>query len=506
VTVDGFTFDGNNKSLLNMHMPKVAAPAVAAHGNTTTVYVYDPHICCTSCGFAREGVQTVPDNAVNATPLKHFGLIRSIVNGNTANLIKNVKLNDVNCTPGEAVCNGIGSLVGWVQTDGNIDFTDNNIGEVQIKVQNDSIGGLVGGIAKAKAVKIVNNTVANSEYGTGTVEGKNYVGGMIGAVAGNEQANTIESVWFESSLVDLSHNIAASGSYAGGLIGKADVTATTNSIVLAATKPTTVNVDGAIKAGEQYAGGLIAYNKAADTKVRDAAVIAGEVSAEDGYVGGEIGYLYGGTTEIGRAVTSDIKVANIIDIEKMAGAFGVGGLVGNNDNNAQVAVLAGNKNDAAEGTDNIGSFVLIDIASFENTKGEGTEELNLYYNALGDDASAKLAGTFSNVIGKLDGKLYINEKNLTVVDNLQSDAKIAVGYQCRPDQNPTYTGGLRKFWGDYNGYVGAGKSGNYFLCSKSSNFATNATAVVGDQASIIKGYNLYKSDEKYSDKSKNAAE
>ena len=502
VTVSGFHFDGNNKSLLNMYMPLVAVPASSYTGNTTTVYVYDPHICCTSCGFKREGVSTTDANSEKATPLEHFGLIRSIINeAGDANLIENVKLNDVNCTPGEYVCGGIGSLVGYVETGGAITFKKDNVGEVQINVENDYVGGLVGQIAKSGAITIENSTVANSVYGTGTIEGVNYVGGLIGAVEPTDEgADAIPSVTITSATVDLANNIDASGSYAGGLIGKAVAT----EITLTFAKPSSVNVDGAISTDGLYAGGLIGYDKATTTLLKNATVTAGEVSAEDGYAGGEVGYLYGGTTEIGGYVNGS-TLETVIDIEKLAGAYAVGGLIGNNDNNAKVAVLAGYKGDATEATES-GSFISIDIAAFENTKGEGTEDLDAYYVSQGADAKAKLAGTFSNVLGKLDGKLYINETALTVVDNLQGDEKIAVGYQCRPDQDATYQAGVRKFWGDYNGYVGAGKSGQYFLCSKSKNYADNATAVVGDQAANLYGYNLYKSEDKYSDKSKNAPE
>ena len=512
VTVSGFNFDGNNKALLNMYMPLVASPSTETTSNAgRNVYVYDPHICCTSCGWRENGTSGSIEGSNNSTPLMHFGLIRSIINDDEANVIKNVKLNDVNCTPGVAIAglDGVGSIVGYVKTSGDITFSYDNVGEVQIDVQNDFVGGIAGHIAKAKSITIDNSTVANSEYGTGTIQGKNYVGGMVGLADAYDPESlgvNIERITIESSLVDLANNLTASESYAGGLFGKA----VADNIELKALYPTKVKVDGTISAGSenafgQYAGGLFGYDKATTTNLRNAVVVAGKLSAQDGYAGGEIGYLYGGKTEIGKYVSGASNVINTaISIGEIASSYAAGGLVGNNDNNAQVAVLAGPAKDNASNAG--GSFITIDIAQFSNTKGEGAEALDEYYQSQGQDAKAKLAGTFSNVIGKLDGKLYINEANLDVADNLQSEMKEKVGYTLRPDQVATYPAGTRIFWGDYNGYVGAGKSGNYFFCSKSNDFENNATAVVGDQASNLNGYNLYKSAEKYSDKSKNAAE
>lgn len=509
VTVSGFNFDGNNKSLLNMYMPLVASSGTISGNAGRNVYVYDPHICCTSCGWRQNGTSgSISDDYSIA--LEHFGLIRSIINvGADANVIKNVKLNDVNCTPGAAIADldGVGSIVGYVETAGDITFSYDNVGEVQIDVQNDYVGGIAGHIAKANNITIDNSTVANSEYGTGTIKGKNYVGGMVGLAEVDEPGTTIQSITIESSLVDLANDLTASESYVGGLFGKA----VAGDITLTVLKPTTVKVDGAISAGSenafgQYAGGLFGYDKATTTKLCNANVTAGKVSAQDGFAGGEIGYLYGGMTEIGyyiRGGNNTVAKTNIA-IGEIASAYAVGGLVGNNDNNAKVAVLAGPAKDNAANAG--GSFITIDIAQFSNTKGEGAEVLDEYYKSQGEDWKAKYAGTFSNVIGKLDGKLYIVEANLDVTDNLQSEMKEKVGYTLRPDQEGTYNQGTRIFWGDYNGYVGAGKSGNYFFCSKSNDYENNATGVVGDQASNLYGYNLYKSAEKYSDKSKNAAE
>jgi len=104
VTVDGFTFDGNGVALKKMHMPQFEKDAVAAGGNKLTVYTYDPHICCTSCGFNREKKVT-PETGTPAVELASYGLIRSIKNdGADANTIKTRKTLITSPSPTVRLC------------------------------------------------------------------------------------------------------------------------------------------------------------------------------------------------------------------------------------------------------------------------------------------------------------------------------------------------------------------------------------------------------------------
>ena len=86
-----------------------------------------------------------------------------------------------------------------------------------------------------------------------------------------------------------------------------------------------------------------------------------------------------------------------------------------------------------------------------------------------------------------------------MVDNLQSDMKAAVGYKNHPDRQQNKPTSLF-FWGDYNGYVGWGNSGNYFI-STNNHGNGDLISVTADQK---ESYNLYKNTTDYAEKSKNA--
>ena len=539
VTIKGFEFDGNGVALKKMTMPLVEKDATDADGYDKPVYTYDPHICCTSCGYDRDVALHLTNDGTAAVPLTSYGLIRSIKStGTDKNIIKNVKLNDVYFIAKNAagnytkVCGDVGSIVGLVEIGtADIDFDNNEVGEVQIDMgtnsSNSNVGGVAGRINKAGAVLIDRNRVGNStdfQYGTGYVKGYNNVGGLVGNVTTN-----VDNIQVVDSKVELGGQILANNNYAGGLIGiaqpktKATIESTSVKTPLikgknyvagnigylltkdALVKEVKVNVDD-INATNQYAAGLIAYNKVENVlDVETADInIKNTLQAANGFVGGEVGYSYYGRINVGKDVTEEENYPTTIKIGTIKGAYDMGGIIGNNDNNADVYVLAGNKDNATDANSkNFKSTIDIQIGEFVNSKGTTTAALYNYFTPEGAEDLSHLAGTISNVAGRVDGKLYINEQYLTVADKLQGDMKIKVGYQCRPSQKHAGTP-ERFFWGDYNGYVGWGKSGNYYLNNTSSADDVLKDAhnqVTGDQ----EGFNLYREQgDDYQYKSKNA--
>ena len=535
VTIAGFEFDGNGVALKKMTMPLVAEAAVDADGYEKPVYAYDPHICCTTCGFDRHVELTLDHTGTAAVPLTSYGLIRSIIsNGADKNVITNVKLNDVYFIGKDkdgnptSVCNNVGSIVGLVNIgSADIDYDNNEVGEVQIDMINNSIGGMTGRIQKAGKVLINRNRVGNStdfQYGTGYVRGKNYVGGLVGYVDTNETVAGVRSLKITDSKVELGKDIKASGSYAGGLVGrafigaKADIWSTSVKTPLVKAKnfaagnvgylyadeglikEVAVDVD-VINATNQYAAGLIASNKVNTLDIETADItIKNTLNATNGFAGGEVGYSYYGRINVGKNFTDDVNYPTTIKIGTLKGAYDLGGIIGNNDNNADVYVLAGIKNND---DDKFKCTIDIDINKFVNSKGNTVEALYTYFKPTDAEDISHLAGTISNVAGRVDGKLYVNELNLSVDDILQGAQKISVGYQNRPSMKHAGTP-ERFFWGDYNGYVGWGKSGNYYLTDKSSDDAVLQNAynqVTGDQ----EGFNLYREKgDDYNKTSKNA--
>ena len=403
----------------------------------------------------------------------------------------------------------------------------------------DNVGGLIGYAASDEDNELNKITITNSEVELSDgITADTYAGGMIGyAKAEDERGNIIllsnnsvkvtnditadvysggvagyledYNIRIEDQNVD-AKNIKAvgepaadddddvNGNYAAGFVG---MLKTTN---IARIENADVDVTGEISANNQFAGGLVGYGDNPTLRLYSNDVAAGTISAENGYVGGELAYTPQGKVYVGKKdpVEENVKEITNITVGKLAGAYAVGGIVGNNANNAEIWVTASPKNGLAKGTTKYGTFINVAIDAFENTKGSTKEELDAYFTPEGADSKAQLAGTMSNILGMIDGKLYINEANLSVTDNLQSEMKIAVGYQQRPDQLGTPGTDVRKFWGDYNGYVGAGKSGMYYLTDTQSAISSDLSKVVGDQPNAKTGYNLYKTDDKYSATSK----
>ena len=310
----------------------------------------------------------------------------------------------------------------------------------------------------------------------------------------------------------LGKDITASDDYAGGLIGDNTITgAATISKTSVQAKAITAkkfaagfigNIDANegeisdaavtvknIEATDQYAGGLIGYSTVDETLAMVTAdITADKIKAENGFVGGELAYSNTGRVNVGLNITESINPVTNIKIGELAGSYNVCGVVGANDNNSPVYVLAGcktNKKNASKYFNEIN----VEVTEFSNTKGEGAA-LATYYKPSASEDMSHLAGTFSNIVGGADGYVYINENKLNVVDNLQSEMKIKVGYQQHPTQKHAGTP-ERYFWGDYNGYVGFGKSGRYYLndaTSADDGIANAHYQVTGDQ----QGFNLYR--------------
>ena len=516
VLVDNFVFDGNNVSLLNMYMPADEGDAVGADV-TRPIYVYDPHICCTTCGWNRPTAGATNGGGNGATLLTEFGLIRSIKNGDGDNEIKNVKLNDVHAN---GTIGNVGSLVGTYEATADNDLTleNNFVGEVRINVSGANVGGLIGNVEGVADLTIDYNTVGNSQYETGEIKGGNFVGGAVGKlVAADDGTLTITD-----TTVDLAKNIEAATANAGGLVGLADIddVVLTNDKVAAKNikavagdnaagfiadlqgntaevRAAVVDIEENIEAGNQYAAGLVAFDGAATSlTVFSSDIDANTIKAENGYVGGEVAYADKGDVKFGyntyiRDEQASKHLFNDVDVETLAGAYNVGGFVGNNNNNANVYLYGNATSTGASTSENS-----VAIGAFQNTKGEG-DALASYFKTTGSEANSHLAGTMSNVVGKLDGKLYINNSKLTVDDNLNGEMKKAVGYTYHNDQAPTPDLAVRLFWGDSNGYVGFGKSGNYFIDTDNTDMGAARNAVVGDQALNTNGFNLYKLEADY---------
>lgn len=604
VTVDGFNFDGNNVSLKNMYMPHNATDAYT--GNKRVIYAYDPHFCCTTCGFNRRTAGS--ENGIEKSQsieITSWGLFRSIINtSGDQNIVKNIRLNDVYA---DDKLDSIGSIVGTVKAE-KIKFDNNKVGEVRILSEGNFHGGIAGDIQTTGATEFDHNYVANS-YGaknSGIVTGNNYVGGLAGRIGQIEQnanptdntrydlskgvgsltitdshvnlANYItgktgdfvgglvggaysqDGIIISKSTVDVSKyinsdkgtvggiageflaggdaeltensvatkDITATNSYAGGVAGRSytvgETTLDDNKVAAENIKTTgdgayfvagyvgnleagsalvtdaDIAVTGEISTKEQYAGGVAGQVETTQgIRIQNGDIVVNKIEAVEGFVGGEIAFLSKGNATIGKEniARNDVLITNI-DIEELSGGYAVGGVVGNNVNNSVVWIYTGRNDENATGDPKYYHKMYIDVKEFTNPQ----SDLATYFAKAGSDSKAELAGSHSNVMGLLDGPVHINEVYLYVNDYMTGDMKEAVGYKYHPDQLSTPQASTRSFWGDYNGYVGTGKSSQYYLGKKKADL-TNPRNIVDDDQNLENGWNLYKLADDYDKTSKN---
>lgn len=500
--IEGFKFDGRNVPLRKISMQTIEDAAVSG----TTFYVDDPHMCCTTCGWV-PAVYGNTDGA-DATPIDAFGLIRSYTG--TSAEIKNVNLSDVYFQTDKAI-NNIGSIIGKVDA-GELTLEGNTVTNPKIDVAGNNIGGLAGYVKLTGALNVNNNLVSEDGEEVGYVKtAEKYVGGLIGkaegAAATDFLANMVKLrgdidakeyagglvgdlgatgvVTFglgakeNRDLVKVANIKAKDGGFAGGFAGNIATTAATNPAIRVNLGEVTVS--GEISATDMYAGGLFGQVasgvKAAEIRQNSAAIKVGTIEAVEGFAGGETGYVKTGTLNIGRDEATQVTT---IEINKMSGAYAIGGIVGGNSNNSPVNVITANQEP------NVNASIDVNIKDWNNTK---KDNFAGYFTE--PDSKAQRAGTISNVIGYLQGgalnitiaKDGEDKDLLTVVDVLDGAKKEALGYKFHRDENWNLLSGAN-FWGDTNGFVGYGKA----------SYNINGTPVV---AQAEDGFNLFKTDANY---------
>jgi len=278
VDVEGFTFNGKNKRLMNMYL------FTSGKKNTDVIYVDDPHFCCTSCG--RPQVAETVESQLALTG--NLGLIRSIKEEGDA-MVEKVNLNDVMLSTTASI-DSIGSIIGQVDTTGDFTFENNKVGEVKIDVNGNYVGGMIGTV-KANAITATNNTVLSTKNDGGYVKSdKAYVGGMIGFAETTDGAAR-----FESNSITMKNDIEATGGYAAGMIGSM------KSSDVVVTKVSKVAVKDIIS-GDSYAAGLIGYLETGadmNASIQTSNVAANNVTVENQFAAGLIGQTnVGGTAKV----------------------------------------------------------------------------------------------------------------------------------------------------------------------------------------------------------------
>lgn len=545
VRVPNFKLDGNGSTVSLQNM------SLETQYDDDTEFD-DPHWCCTSCwtpselpkltlkrdlGLIRSiinsdnaEVSNINLNDVYLDTEANINNIGSIVGYTRSNVVKfdNNIAGDVKIS---VAGDSIGGLFGKIVAAQSVEITKNRVKDNEesgyIKSTKGHVGGIAGaidgvGVAKVGTVTITNSEVLLTGSNAEISGGNSFVGGVAGQINSNKKLTmnldkvtvkgniTSGASWAaglvakvntgadeESRLTDNAvdvANIKAKTNYAAGMIGQLD--ATQNIFALG---KNSVKASQNIEATEgKFAAGLIGQTtiekptnstEAAIRLTRETVDVTGSVKADLGYVGGEIGQANLGSVQIGYKTDIQQNFVTDVTIGKIEGALAAGGLVGDNIYESPITICGGEQT-VGSGTDakTYQRQVNVEIKDWNITKGKS------FFDASNNDREIQNCGTFSNVLGRMNGNLTIvNEKYLDVEDNLTSAKKIALLYQIHPDRFGNVITNGDKYWGDYNGYVGWS--------------AASAVYTIGDhtvlkEQSSEDGCNLYKSDANYTQESK----
>lgn len=373
----------------------------------------------------------------------------------------------------------VGGIVGLMEQDGTNGYVYITNPNVYVKNQilgaEQQVGGIGGYIDAEGQAKITEGKVE-----TALIESEN--GGFVGGAAGQLDNGFARVTKNEVKATQ----ILADDDNVGGVVGR--LNDSKNNADFSGNKVTSDK----IYTPAQNAGGLIGFSNMplanAYMDIQSADITVKELEATDGFAGGEIGSQHKGTVKIGKCVAAvGEKLDNKVAINKISGKFALGGLVGGN--NDKTYVYSNHKGTETAKTGY--SMITLNVGDWSNTF--ATEaETNAYFNA--DNETDHRSGTVGNVVGYLDGALYVQEvkTDITVTDKLTSAKKHELGFYNHKNRKYTIDE-YAYYWGDTNGYVGWGHSGVY-------NISTDNTATPSFNASNADqtgNWNLYKPESVY---------
>lgn len=500
--------DGNKKQLRNMKL------------SIDDPYIVDPHKCCTTCGELAVKVD------------EDLGLVRCIMTTATAT-VTNINLNDV-LLESTTNINNVGAIVGEIGATGAVELSESNVTNERIETLGNNIGGQVGNIFTKATVDILGVLVGQQVAETGTTDlFVKSTGSNVGGVVGNVDATG--AITAEAAVVHIDEISATKGSNVGGLLGDAysedDSEVTSSEVivpVILATQAT--NNDKNLIATGNNVGGLIGQyiNKKNDLSINDIKVVAktkiaaenqnaagligyampdvqsgttagsiliaddataalvpvnveaGTIQADNGYVGGLLGYVVTGegieiaTVSKTVAAKDELNPITVKINNKLAGAFGVGGLIGLHNTPATIGL---------DGKANL-NYLTVTVKDFENTwaLADFQSEAKAKYLTLSVTERKKNLGSFGLLDGLQNANLTIEEAAKIVtggdctVENaagvmsekktetgrqvITNAKKIALLFPYHVDSYSTLPSNAGdQFWGDVNGYVGYSKEG-----------------------------------------------
>ena len=313
----------------------------------------------------------------------------------------------------------------------------------------------------------VSNALVNFNLATdGIIEGEqgDNVGGMIGYAVINGPTNmwkgievivpTITATTTETK-AKLIADMPKFGNNVGGLVGTYYNVNDSEDPVTVSNFAGKITSSKGIIAESSIAGGVLGQQKTvrfvpttdhSDVMAvnfgngADLTVTVGELKAENGWVGGLVGYQ-----EMGKDGIATSANAVTVTASKMSGANCIGGLIG--EQNDQAKIATGSKK------------VTVSIAKVALTKGIS------YFSS---NAERNYCGTIGTLVGQKNYWLYVNSDN--VAATIEGAAKLTDArkdallfkYNVSAATTEQIQQGY-KFWGDTNGYVGFAKETSMYF-------------------------------------------
>ena len=297
--------------------------------------------------------------------------------------------------------NFVGGLAGQINLSVINSYSEGNvIGE------GDYVGGLVGlGLRKLSAMEtMMDTTYIRDSYSVGNVEGKRYVGGLVGAdslYAICQRCKRILSYGVNRFLIrNTSKGNVIGKSFVGGLVGAQ--TLGSDSLWFFSNMKFNTQIcnhsDGNVVADSDYVGGLIGYTRG----FVNFAHHTGELVNGRDYVGGLAGYAhkqiqnsFAKTFVIGKNYVGglagraqDSINASYFEGDSVTGIFHVGGLVGY----ASYVVNGSYSMANVEGDDNVGGLIGSANGNISNSYAIGNVVGDVDHSSAGNDNLGGLVG------------------------------------------------------------------------------------------------------------------
>jgi hypothetical protein len=326
------------------------------------------------------------------------GLVGAVSAGTA--VIDGITLSSMGAVEQVALGVGVGGLIGAITNGATVNINDVNVttfGNVSsydnMAAYFDNAGGLIG-YASGATPKL---SIRNSTFGTfGTVTGKDNVGGLIG-YQGSVEIDASNVLFDTITVTGSLPQIVSTGSYAGGLIGNVAAVSTLNTLVI----PDIGQITGGSQVGGWF--GIVSATTTLDGYTGNS---LSDVSGSGSYVGGLIGQAAASVTVLDATISNsgvgDTGLAAVYG-STHATSGNIGGLIGAvTSGTTNLSITLGGLQDvyagAAVGSAAINNDFVGGVVGFVNIGA------SLILTSFSQDSMGSISGY--NYVGGLAGAVY----------------------------------------------------------------------------------------------------